>query len=219
MTDHRRATVLIGGGAGAVDKIDGAGLSAGDTIQCINSTGIYTYINVQDSAAESIPDVIRPDTNPGTNSWHLFNWLPPMSHVEATRESAQSIADSSATEIIIFNLELKDVLGEYVHTTGIFTATHNGFYVVNSGVGFVSASWDAQEFSVLNLAKNNAVYRRGGRKNVYATTTFNMTPVFSGGIYLLATETIDIRCFQNQGGALNLDATAGFNWLTIDRLM
>ena len=66
------ATALTGGTAGALDAIDGAILV--DKDMAIAITGGYTYaylLNATSGAAESSPDVITPDTNPGDKRWIL----------------------------------------------------------------------------------------------------------------------------------------------------
>ena len=66
-------TSLIGGGADALDEEDGANLVDGDFAFVMTSSNIaYIYILDADSgAAESSPDVIAPDTNPGSKRWIL----------------------------------------------------------------------------------------------------------------------------------------------------
>ena len=55
-----------------MDYIDGAGLADGDGALVITTTHTYTYVLDDDSgAAESVPDVIEPDTNAGTKRWVL----------------------------------------------------------------------------------------------------------------------------------------------------
>ncbi len=65
------ATSLIGGAAGALDKIDGAYLADGDAaITIVTGDSCYFHILDADSgAAESSPAVISPDTNAGTKRW------------------------------------------------------------------------------------------------------------------------------------------------------
>ncbi len=66
------AVALIGGGAGALDLIDGALLVDGDaaTVQTDGTTYFY-HLDATSGAAESSPDVIIPDTNAGTKRWIL----------------------------------------------------------------------------------------------------------------------------------------------------
>ena len=65
---------LIGGGAGFLDAIDGAGLTDLDAafVQVFNTFHAYT-LDADSGAAESSPAVIAPDTNAGTKRWILQN--------------------------------------------------------------------------------------------------------------------------------------------------
>jgi len=68
-------TGLTGGAATALDSISGAGLLQDDFAFCMVSNVLYIYIlNATSGAAESSPDVIAPDTAPGTKRWILQNW-------------------------------------------------------------------------------------------------------------------------------------------------
>ena len=68
------ATSLIGGGSGALDKIDGADLVDKDAALVVTSTKMYIYfLDATSGAAESSPDVVVPDTNAGTKRWILSN--------------------------------------------------------------------------------------------------------------------------------------------------
>ena len=65
-------TALTGGGDGALDSIDGATLNNQDAAVVIISSNFYIYFCDADvGGAESSPDVIAPDTNPGTVRWKL----------------------------------------------------------------------------------------------------------------------------------------------------
>lgn len=65
-------TALAGGGSGALDAIDGAGLNDLDfaIISILNNVYIYT-LDDDSAAAESSPDVIKPDANAGDKRWIL----------------------------------------------------------------------------------------------------------------------------------------------------
>jgi len=73
-------TALTGGGTGALDAEDGAGLNDKDAAHIITPTGTYIYTLDADSGlAESSPDVIKPDVNAGDKRWILvtiYNPLP-----------------------------------------------------------------------------------------------------------------------------------------------
>ena len=71
MANFYGATALIGGGAGALDDIDGANLADGDGALVITPAGdMYSFVLDADSGlAESSPDVIMPDANAGDKRW------------------------------------------------------------------------------------------------------------------------------------------------------
>jgi len=74
MADFFGAIDLTGGAAGALDAIDGAGLSDKDGAVVITPTAVYHYSLDEDSgAAESSPKIIVPDDNPGDKRWLLRN--------------------------------------------------------------------------------------------------------------------------------------------------
>jgi hypothetical protein len=63
-------TSLTGGGAGALDSIDGGSLIDGDRAFCIvGGAFMVYYLDADSGASESVPNVIAPDTNPGTKRW------------------------------------------------------------------------------------------------------------------------------------------------------
>lgn len=71
-----KKTVLIGGGAGALDAIDGASLLDGDIAWVYVDLGganvKYDYLLDDDDAGEeNSPDKIQPDSNAGTKMWIL----------------------------------------------------------------------------------------------------------------------------------------------------
>ena len=66
------AIALIGGGTGALDKIDGADLADGDGAMVMTNGTAYLYwLDADSGAAESSPDVISPDSNAGNKRWLL----------------------------------------------------------------------------------------------------------------------------------------------------
>lgn len=64
---RKRRTLLTGGTSDALDGIDGNTLNDGDICEVFASNIWYCYVLDADSgAAESSPDIIAPDTNPGS---------------------------------------------------------------------------------------------------------------------------------------------------------
>ena len=67
------AIALIGGGTGALDKIDGDDLQDRDAaIVFTNSTYYFYNLDVDSAQSESSPDIITPDANGGDKRWILI---------------------------------------------------------------------------------------------------------------------------------------------------
>ena len=73
--DGYYCTALTGGGADALDLIDGTGLADLDIAIYLVSNVMYWYILDADygDVAESSPDTVKPDANYGTKMWVLQN--------------------------------------------------------------------------------------------------------------------------------------------------
>lgn len=70
-------TALTGGGATALDYLDGDLLTDGDIAFVMVSNVLYVYkMDADSAAAESSPDIISPDTNAGDKRWLLQNYYP-----------------------------------------------------------------------------------------------------------------------------------------------
>lgn len=99
------ATAINGGGTGALDKIDGAGLANGDVaFVALENDGTYgnallVYVLDADSAAaESSPSVISPDTNPGNKRWELTGGVYTSSNVGRSATPQINFGDSDCTD-------------------------------------------------------------------------------------------------------------------------
>jgi hypothetical protein len=65
-------TALTAGTSTSLDGIDGAGLAGGDMAIVTLSGSIYFYVlDASNSGSESSPDLITPNSNPGTKRWVL----------------------------------------------------------------------------------------------------------------------------------------------------
>lgn len=61
---------LVGGGIGALDNIDGTALADGDAAIVQTDGTVYFYhLDATSAAAESSPNIIKPDTNAGDKRW------------------------------------------------------------------------------------------------------------------------------------------------------
>lgn len=80
MSNFYAATSLIGGGAGALDAIDGTALADGDGAVVIQDGSFTMYhLDAIKDEIENSPLIIAPDTNAGTKRWILANY-----HTEIT---------------------------------------------------------------------------------------------------------------------------------------
>lgn len=72
MSNFYGATSITGGGSGALDAIDGADLSDLDgAVVITDGTAYFYHLNATSGEGESSPDIISPDSNPGTKRWIL----------------------------------------------------------------------------------------------------------------------------------------------------
>ncbi len=68
------AIAVTGGGTGALDAIDGNNVSDLDSAIVFAGTDIYIYqLDGDSGAAESAPEVVAPDSNPGDKRWILLD--------------------------------------------------------------------------------------------------------------------------------------------------
>lgn len=97
-----KKTALTGGGASALDGINGSSLLDGDLAFVTVGNVFYAFILDDDSGAtESSPDVIAPDTNPGTKRWimqamypDLFNYITQSGVTRLTHSFSNFLANS-----------------------------------------------------------------------------------------------------------------------------
>ncbi|EGJ51729.1 discoidin domain-containing protein [Desulfocurvibacter africanus] len=96
MAKHYAATSLTGGGSGALDKINGALLSDGDTARVtIKDTGRtwFFHLDAQSGLAESPPEVIAPDSGAEAKRWILSRLA-----VDASTLGTAAVNDMASSE-------------------------------------------------------------------------------------------------------------------------
>jgi hypothetical protein len=143
------------------------------------------------------------------------------SKVEASSTDALSIANATATTVV-FEIEDKDLLGEYAIATGIFTAGKAGTYAVSWHVASASVAWDAGEYWYTYLSRNNSDSEgdiwNGSMNTADAAITRSMRSNGSAIITLAATNTLRIKVYHNQGGAVNTVAAEPGEYFHIARI-
>jgi len=213
------ATGLTGGTTGCLDAIDGTDLADKDVaIVTVQDGNMYPYVLDADSAeSESSPLIISPDANAGDKRWKLVGVHGAFSHVEAYTTVAQSIPDATAT-VIIFGTEGHDELSEFNTTTGVFTATYAGIYLINSSVTLTSGSWTEAQGGYMRIRHNSGNTVGGPYLRSPNTGSVSLSASISHTLKLAATDTIDITLTQSSGGAITLATFSRWNRLSIDRI-
>lgn len=131
------ANVLTGGGAGALDAIDGAALADLDMAIVTTLAGTFNYSLDDDSAAaEASPNVIEPDANGGDKRWILAGISTkqgvgignvPAFLAQAGADQTNIALGSDIT--VVFGTEVYDIGGNFAGNT--FTAPVTGKYLLS----------------------------------------------------------------------------------------
>ena len=127
-----------------------------------------------------------------------------------TSESGQSIPNATVT---IVDYATKDYDTHGLVTTGgswTFTATQPGYYRVTARVGWSTIS--TTNTYITSLYKNGAFY------SGVAAQGDNSTVLHADTIKLLPGDFIDIRTSQDTGGSVALEAGAGNNSISVERV-
>lgn len=197
--------------SGAADSLDGiSSPSNGDFAFGIVSGLMHSYVfDTSETGSENSPYQIKAD-DATTGSWMLVGFKGAMSHVSATETTGQSVSNTS-NDKIIFNSESKDSLGEFNTTTGVFTATYAGRYIINSKISMSSATYTSLR---LFIYKNTSTLLKRGIEITAGSIHISIFAI----VDLAATDTIQINILQTSGGAETLVTGTDYNWLTIDRI-
>jgi hypothetical protein len=186
-------------------------LSSGDIIISGNLTANDVDINEQlvghDLAIQSI-----------TKDLDGYSYPAQDCHVETYRDSTQSIATNTYVDVI-FDDESIDEGGDYDNSTGIFTAPSAGYYMVSWAIFLDDASFATGEYAFSLLSKNNSTASgsswRGEFTEVNNTNTTYLNSVGSLPIKLAANDTLRIKVYHVQGGAVNLAALGNGNYFHV----
>ena len=120
--------------------------------------------------------------------------------------ASTSIANNSATLVINAN-SIFDTTASYSTSTGRYTCPVSGYYRVTGGVRFSSTSWSAGNVGELYVYKNAASSAIIDRHTVEATQTVNMWLGGDSVVQCSAGDLLDVRAYQNTGGAVTLDGS------------
>ncbi len=146
---------LTGGTAGMLDDIDGAILADGDgAVVIVEGTYYLYFLDADSAAAESSPDVIAPDDNPGDKRWILADPSGEAgfsSKISAYQGTLQAVVTSTTTKVNL-QTEVYDIDNEFASSR--FTCTVAGYYAM-SGNCAINDLGDGKRF-LLYLYVNGA---------------------------------------------------------------
>ena len=131
--------------------------------------------------------------------------------VEYYTATAQSIASSSTTQVVVFNTMVVDSHSAFNSSTGVFTAPYTKTYLITSTISF---SANASGRRGIFLGKNGSYVQNGSivpNAGGGAGTNINSSFLVS----LTSGDTIDIRAYQESGSTLTLQASSVDNWISI----
>ncbi len=166
-------TTLTGGGATALDSIDGAGLVDGD-FALVTVAGVsYLYKLDADSAAgETSPSIIAPDTNGGDKRWLLQgSWLTLVEHNATGTHKALNVSPTRPAFLVVPTVEQSNIAtsgvtvvwGTEVFDQGnnfaanIFTAPVTGKYLFCFSL-ILQAVDTAAAYYACNLVTSNKTF-------------------------------------------------------------
>lgn len=198
------ATALTGGAVGSLDAIDGDTLAEADgALVVIDGTTYTYYLDASSGAGESSPDIIAPDSNPGTKRWILQIKVPsgklqfPASQsASADANTVDDYEEGTWTPSLAFGGGTTDItyatrdgyytkIGNIVSVTGTFVLTSNGtdagaatitglpFTVVNNASGAAAATVWLDTVSFANQHQHYAPIN---------TTTVVLQEITEGGV-------------------------------------
>jgi|GEM_PF-1951714 len=145
--------------------------------------------------------------------------IPPTEKIVAiyNTNAATSLASGGSAKIVDFEDRVTDTHNAV--TTGVswkFTAPISDYYTCSFGVGLQSSpGWSGAEGFICYFYKNGVVhtefydYPNGGGVDI--RTSISNTRV----IYLAKGDTVDVRTFQNSGGAITYNPSEADVWISI----
>lgn len=132
-------------------------------------------------------------------------------------DASQSIPTGGSDTVVNFEDLISDPDG--LVATGAnwaFTCPLAGLYLVSSAILFnLTTTFAATEAVILTAYRNGAASRRLCRMTDFSGANINAWAAGGAVISCGAGDTLDVRLFQNSGGALTLNNAQAFNYISI----
>jgi len=223
------ATWTWGQGGGSGDVVGPAGATNNHVALFDGATGKL----IKDGGAAGSGDVVGP-TGATNGNLAVYNGatgklikdggvvpsIPAFVGARYSTNAGQSINDSLAT-IVDFEDVVYDTDGAV--TTGAswkFTCPvgKGGYYLIDCMIMFASNAWTSGKVIELTIYKGGVLYSDISRETWQSSTTLYRDAKGSDVILLAAGEYIDIRVYQNSGGALDLYTNGTYNHVAISKI-
>jgi hypothetical protein len=138
--------------------------------------------------------------------------------IRVTLTSTQAIS-SGAPAKVQFNTETYDNFNEYDNSTNYkFTAASDGYYRIDLSLRFATATWVIGTFLYLSIYVNGVEYSRPFWKTIVNTAYNNHMMNGYDIVNLSAGDYVEIYVYQGDGVSHNLDNSALYNKLLINKL-
>ena len=135
-------TSLTGGGAYALDGIDGAGLLDGDFAFVFVSGTLYHYILDDDlNTAENEPNIIVPNDNPGTLGWKLQGFYGGAEKVNAIGGTGGGTQDIDLSLGFIVSATVDTSANTFTFSKPSLTGTACAFTLILTNGGSQTVTW------------------------------------------------------------------------------
>jgi len=172
------ATNLTGGTNGALDSYDGDNLVDGDAAIVITSSTVYHYTLDDDlGSAESSPDIIAPDDNPGDKRWVLVTYTTNGLDTGIADDDIVQIDDADTADNDYAKFTANGLEGRSYAEVQSDIAFDEKFYVYIDTAQSLAADtyekleFDAEVFDIGNDFDNSSNYRFTAPANGYFVFT------------------------------------------------
>jgi hypothetical protein len=139
--------------------------------------------------------------------------------VQARNTSGQSISNNAVATVTNWTNIFTQNAAEWNPTTGVFTATKAGVYLVSTNLTYASVANTAngQQINVA-IRKNTTDQVISMQLTSAATTSLRSTGAATGVVSLAVGDTVDIRAYHNLGNTATLSTQAALCSITIQQI-
>jgi hypothetical protein len=134
-----------------------------------------------------------------------------------TNTSGQSIATGTPATVTGWTKTFDRLNTNFAPSTGIFTAPATGFYAVSTCILYAANAGAANTSAEVLIVANSVVVARGANFR-YSTSSVGPQVCATADVSLTSGQTIFINAFQTSGGAVLLQTSTNYSFLSIHRI-